>query len=757
MSSDYNKNKDPNRTREETQYENPVQSREFIIDYLDKLGRPASLRQLLEAFQLERDTEREGLRRRLLAMVRDGQLVSTRRDRFGLVSKMQLVRGRVQGHRDGYGFLIPDAGGDDIFLPAREMHAVFPDDIVLVRVLAGERRAEGVIVDILERHTETVVGRYYEEGSAAWVDPTDQAIAQDILVLPEMSGGAKPGQFVVVSIANQPTRTRQALGAVVEVLGDHMAAGMEVEVALRAHDLPFRWSEAVEAEVACLPSTVQASELEGRADWRVYDFVTIDGEDARDFDDAVYATTRRGGGFTLYVAIADVAHYVRLGSELDKEAERRGNSVYFPSRVIPMLPEGLSNELCSLKPNVDRLVLGCEMRIDKQGEIQSHRFCEAVIHSRARLTYTQVATALQTGETPTFDAQLLPHLRVLYAVFQVLLSAREVRGAIDFETQETKIQFDDHGKIERIVPSVRNDAHRLIEEAMLAANVSTAVWLLKAKIPALYRVHEGPPPQKLTALKEFLKGFSLRLTGGAEPEASDYARLLARISQRPEAHLLQTVMLRSLQQAVYQPDNVGHFGLAYHAYCHFTSPIRRYPDLLVHRAIKWLLHHTKCTGFVYDEKRMLQLGMHCSMTERRADRATRDALDWLKCEYMLDKVGQQFSGRIIEVTSFGLFVELDEVYVQGLLHITALRNDYYQYDLTQHRLLGERSGTVYQLGNAITVVVARVDLDNRKIDFELPDSGMTSKRSSKQSTKAGKKKNVQATKKRPQKKRNTKR
>ncbi len=710
--------KDPHLTREAGLYEHPVPSREFILQYLEEVARPVTFRHLLDAFDLQKPEKKEGLRRRLNAMERDGQCMSNRRGSYALVKKMDLVRGVVQGHRDGFGFLIPDDGNSDIFLPAREMRSVFSDDVVLVRITnPKDRRPEGSIVEVLEHNTHQIVGRYYEEEGIAFVDPDNKSISQDIVVPKDQQANAKHGQFVVIEITSQPTKRRHAMGRVIEVLGDHLTPGMEVQLAIRSYEIPFKWPDDVLREAKKFPAELLVTDKKDREDLRQLPFVTIDGEDAKDFDDAVFCEPVKTGGWNLYVAIADVSHYVRIDSALDSEARERGNSVYFPAKVIPMLPETLSNNLCSLKPNVDRLAITCRMRIDEEGHVRGHRFTESIIHSHARLTYSEVAAMLDGKQTK--HQKLLPHMKEFHRLYKKLQKQRVVRGAIEFETLETRIEFDKKGKIKRIVPSVRNVAHRMIEEAMLAANVSTAQWLEKENIPILYRIHEGPEEQKLLALRDFLKAFGLRLTGGNKPTSMDYAKLLTRVEKRPDAHLLQTVMLRSLRQAMYLPENVGHFGLSYEGYCHFTSPIRRYPDLLVHRALKHILHRRAVKKFHYDEKMMIELGEHCSMTERRADRATRDADDWLKCEFMLDKIGQEFNGRIVEVTGFGVFVELDQIYVQGLLHITSLQNDYYHHDPTHHLLRGKRSGKIYRLGDPIRVLVSKVDLDQRKIDFEL--------------------------------------
>lgn len=709
--------KDPYQEREAHLYEHPIASREFIIQYLKEINRPVSFKHIAQAFNLKRTKEREGLNRRLIAMERDGQLISNRRGNYALVKEMELVRGRVQAHRDGFGFLIPDDGSSDIFLPGREMRTVFTDDIVLVRISnPQERKREGAIAEVLERNTHQVVGRYVEEGGLAFIDPDNQLITQDILIPPGKENKAKLGQFVVAEIIVQPSRRRQPMGRVIEILGDRLTPGMEVELAIRAYEIPHRWPAEVLCESRGVPVEVSDHDKHGRKDLRHLPFVTIDGEDAKDFDDAVYCKPN-ADGWELYVAIADVSHYVKIESALEKEARLRGNSVYFQAKVIPMLPEVLSNSLCSLEPQKDRLSIVCEMHVTRQGQVSYYQFYEAIIHSHTRLTYNQVVAMLR-GEL-TKHQEILPDIKNLYKLYQKLSKRRITRGAIEFDTTETRIEFDQKGKIKRILPVTRNEAHRIIEECMLLANVTASHFLQTKGIPTLYRVHEGPDEQKLHDLKQFLRGFGLRLTGGDRPTPMDYNKLLLRIKKRPDARLLQMVMLRSLRQAIYTPENAGHFGLSYEHYCHFTSPIRRYPDLIVHRGIRYMLQQKSSKKFYYEEQTLMSLGEHCSMTERRADRATRDAVDWLKCEYMLDKVGQTFDGYIVDVTGFGIFVELDKIYIEGLVHITALNNDYYHYDHVHHLLRGKRGGRVYRLGDSIRVVVARVDLDSRKIDFVL--------------------------------------
>ncbi len=724
---------DPYAEREAQKYENPIPSREFIMALLEKRGKLMTRDQIAEALGLESEEQLEALRRRLRAMERDGQVIRNRKGGYGLVSKMDLICGRVVGHPDGFGFLVPDDGGEDLFLSAREMRSVFHGDRVMARVAGIDRRGrrEGNIVEVLERNTHTVVGRYFVEGGVGFVVPDNKHLAQDILVAKGEEMGAKNGQIVTVEIIEQPTKRTRPLGRIVEVLGEHMAPGMEIEIAIRSHDLPRGWPPQVEREVAVFDEEVPEEAKRGREDLRNLPLVTIDGEDARDFDDAVFCRPH-GKGWKLLVAIADVSSYVTPGMALDDEARERGTSVYFPERVIPMLPEVLSNGLCSLNPHVDRLCMVCELSFDAEGEVTDYRFFEGVMRSHARLTYTEVAAMLVDGDEAVRSrySELVPHLEQLHALFHALRKQRERRGAMDFITTETRIVFGPERKIEQIVPLERNEAHMLIEECMVAANVAAADFLLKHRIPALFRVHEGPAAEKLEALREFLRELGLQLRGGDKPKAKHFAELLEQIKDRPDAHLIQTVLLRSMRQAIYTPDNEGHFGLAFDAYTHFTSPIRRYPDLMVHRAIRHLLAGRKVREWSWSHEEMVLLGDHCSMTERRADEATRDAVDWLKCEYMMDRVGDVCDGVISAVTGFGLFVELEQVYVEGLVHITALGNDYFHFDPAKHRLTGEHTRKSYRLGDRIRVRVVRVDLDERKIDFELaePESAEKSKK-----------------------------
>ena len=733
---------DPHAAREAAKYDNPLPSREFIMSVLQEHGSPMTLKQLINHFDIQDDDSREGLGFRLRAMERDGQVIRNRRNGYGLVSKMDLVPGRIQAHPDGFGFLIPDDNTDDIYLPPRQMRSLLHGDRAVVRKTGVDRRGrtEGALVEVLERHNQTLVGRLVYEHGLAFVIPSNKRIHQDIAIPPDYTQNANNGQIVLAEIVEQPNRSSQPLGRVVEVLGDHMAPGMEIDIAVRCHEIPVEWPQAVLDEAATFKSTVPPASKRNRLDLRELPLVTIDGEDAKDFDDAVYCH-RDGRGWRLYVAIADVSHYVKPKSAMDGEATLRGNSVYFPGRVIPMLPEVLSNGLCSLNPHVDRLCMVCEMYVTPSGKVKDYTFHEGVMHSHARLTYNQVHAMLE-GDPPLRKKyeELYSHIEELYKLYKALRLQRERRGAIDFETTETRIVFGDNKKIQAVVPVERFVSHKMIEEYMVAANVAAAEYLLENEIAALYRVHDGPNDEKLENLRAFLKELGLTLGGRNDPKPKHYAKLLGEVRDRPDAQLIQTVLLRSLSQATYCPDNIGHFGLAYSAYTHFTSPIRRYPDLLVHRALRHLIRKSR-RKFPYSHDNMISLGETCSTTERRADEATRDVVDWLKCEYMQDKVGEEYEGMITSVTSFGVFVQLDDIYVEGLIHVTSLQNDYYHFDAVKHRLVGERSKKVYRLSDRVRIRVLRVNLDEKKIDFELAESEDTQEnRQQEKRKKSGKKK-----------------
>ena len=742
---------DPHAQREAEKYEQPIPSREFIMEFLENSEGPLNRNQLTKALELKDYQQVEALRRRLKAMERDGQLMVTRKGAYGLVDKMDLIRGRIQAHRDGYGFLVPNDGGEDLYLNSRQMNTVFDGDEALCRSAGFDHRGkrEGVIVEVIHRNTQQLVGRLYDENGVVFVTPDNARINHDIMIPRDEVGDAVVEQYVMVEITGQPGWRSPPTGRVVEVLGDHMAPGMEIDVAIRAHNIPHVWPEAVEREAMALSSEPLEEDKLHRVDLRKMPFVTIDGEDARDFDDAVYCESKIMGGWRLWVAIADVSHYVGVGSALDAEAILRGNSVYFPEKVVPMLPEALSNGLCSLKPEVDRLCMVCEMTISKAGKISGYKFYEGLMHSHARLTYTQVGAMLdpEHDERKALRKQYKPVIKdieQLHKLYKALRVARNKRGAIDFETTETRIVFGSNRKIDNIIPVVRNDAHKIIEECMLAANVAAAKFLEKHELPALFRVHEGPTEERLENLRKFLGELGLDLPGGAKPTPEDYQTLLAQLGDRADAPIIQTMMLRSLRQAVYQPENLGHFGLNYDAYGHFTSPIRRYPDLLVHRAIRHIVrseiaskHVVRVAGsdvlpkksiYPYDLTNMLAFGEQCSMSERRADEATREVVAWLKCEYLQDRVGDTFEGVVSAVTGFGLFVELVDVYVEGLVHVSSLASDYYHFDQVKQRLMGERTGTSFQLGDSVKVMVARVSLEDKKIDLELIEGSSRAKR-----------------------------
>lgn len=730
---------DPNYQAEAEKYENPIPSREFILAVIRQFNAPISKEELLQALQIRDEERQESMRRRLRAMENDGQLVFTKRKRYALPEKLDLLKGTVIGHRDGYGFLQIDGQKEDWFIPNNQMQRVMHGDFVLAQPNGVDRRGrkEVRIVRVLESRKKQIVGRFFLEAGIGYVVPDDSRISRDILIPNENRMGARMGQVVVVELQPRTASLSQPLGVITEILGENMAKGMETEIAIRNYDIPHIWPNAVEKQIKKFTEEVPQEAKAGRADLRELPLVTIDGEDARDFDDAVYCEKKADGGWTLWVAIADVSYYVRLRSALDTEAHNRGNSVYFPNRVVPMLPEILSNGLCSLNPQVDRLCMVCEINLSAQGKIKDYRFYEAVMNSHARLTYTKVARILEGDEELCERyASLVPHLHDLHNLYQALVNARRERGAIDFETIESKFVFNAMGRIESIEPVVRNDAHKIIEECMILANIAAADFMERHQEPALFRIHATPSEEKLTAFRSFLSECGLSLRGGVKPSTADYAELLEQVRERPDHELIQTMLLRSLSQAVYDPDNIGHFGLALDEYAHFTSPIRRYPDLTLHRSIKYLLAKqqgskrktTENGGYHYTTDDMDLLGEHCSMTERRADDATRDVADWLKCEYMQDHVGSEFDGIISSVTGFGFFVRLNDLFIDGLVHISTLDNDYYRFDAAGQRLIGENSGMLYRIGDTVKIRVEAVSLEQRQVDFALVSSERTPRR-----------------------------
>lgn len=716
--------RDPFAARESAKYDQPIVSREFLLDLIKQHKMPVSQKHVAATLNYTDSNRLEALHRRLTAMVRDGQIFQNRRGGYISFDHMDLEKGCVQAHADGFGFLIPESDGKDIFLAERQMRRLMHGDKAAVKIThfdTRRKRSEGALITVLERAHETVIGRYQRESGIDFMVPDDKRLPRDILINRDVGHTAKPGDIVVVRITKYPKQHTQAVGIIETVLGQADTPGIAVTIAINKYAIPHQWHKATLHETETLQQTIKANDLENRQDLRHLPFVTIDGADARDFDDAVYCEATNDGSYRLYVAIADVAHYVHPDSALDREAAHRGTSVYFPGEVIPMLPEVLSNDLCSLKPNVDRLCLVCCMTINLQGDIKNYTFSDAVIHSQARLIYDEVAAALDT-ENPAglvTNQAVKQNLENLQQVYQALSKARKKRHALEFDTQEIAFNYNAQHQIESIVPIKRNIAHMIIEACMIAANVCAAKLLKQNKIPTLYRTHAGPHADKLPNLNEFLVSFGIKLPN-LKPTPKDYAEMLEQARARPEFDMIQTVMIRSLLQANYSPDGkIGHFGLALQDYAHFTSPIRRYPDLLVHRAIKYWIKKGDRESYNYNLTTMTALGDSCSQHERRADEATRDVTDWLKCEFLQKRIGQQYNGIITGVTSFGLFVQIDDLLISGLVHVTSLPRDYYHFDPVHQRLIGELTNRCYQLGNRLTIKVIRVDKEARKIDFDL--------------------------------------
>jgi ribonuclease R len=718
--------KDPKIKTEQRKYEHPIASREAIVAHMTALGEPASFKRLAKELVGDNKRDKDALKARLGAMVRDGQIVVDKRNVYAIATKLELYSGTVSAHPDGFGFLICEDERDDIFLSHRQLRAVFHGDKALVRIRGRDRRGrdEGEIVEVLVRNTKELVGRVCIENNVPLIESLNRRIDHEILI-ENAPTDLMDGQIIVAKVTQQPSLHGLATAEVLDILGEHLTPDMEVEIALRNNDVPIEFDDEVIAAVDALPFEVTPDQKKQRADLRELDFVTIDGEDARDFDDAVYCETRKGGGYRLYVAIADVANYVTPGSALDQCAYDRGTSVYFPQYVVPMLPEKLSNGLCSLNPEADRLVMVCEMNISAGGRISSYQFYEGVIHSQERLTYTTVGNWIDQGEFPRHTASLSALLKLA----RMLSQKRQERGALDFDTTEVSFQFDEEGRVADVQPVTRNFAHRLIEECMLCANVSAARFISKADATGLFRVHEPPEHDRVEVLKEFLKGFGIELGGNS---SLDYQEAVNQLRGKKNGHVLQVALLRSMQQAVYQPENKGHFGLSFSHYAHFTSPIRRYPDLLVHRLIKSVIHSkaetnevvrygrpNKTSHYPYDAETVLAQGEHLSFAERRADDAVYEVLQWIKCDYVSEHVGDDFEGVVASVTKFGMFVELTQLFVEGLIHVSTLSGDYYHFEIADQCLVGERTGQVFGPGDMVTVQVARVDVDERKIDLEL--------------------------------------
>ena len=699
-------------------YRHPIPSRSELLEVLQDAGKPLKADQVLSTLGLKGQRMRTLLVERLYKMVRAGQIIENRRGEFCLTAKLDLVIGVVSGHRDGYGFVIRDDAGDDIYLSARQMRSLFDSDRVAVKITGTDRRGkpEGALVEVLQRGEREVAGQFIRERGIGLVIPNNARISHRILIAKGEAGAAKPGQIVVARILDYPTQIELATGRIVRIIGDPAQKGIATDIAIHSHSIPTLWPKAVREEIRDLGNTVPAAARKGRTDFRDLDLVTIDGADARDFDDAVYCE-RVGNGWRLLVAIADVAHYVPLGSALDQEATLRGTSVYFPDRVVPMLPEVLSNGLCSINPKVDRLCLVCDMRITADGKISRAQFAEGVMRSSARLTYSQVSEFL-TGESPgAVPKPLHKAVRELHSLYAAFAKARQRRGAIELDLPQTRFVLGSQGEIVSIETVARNDAHRLIEECMIAANVQAAKFLRRHRIPGLYRVHAKPDPDRFDELRRYLLTLGLKVPHPDHIEPKAFTALLKQISGRPDSAAISMAMLRSLKHAEYTPKNIGHFGLSLDAYAHFTSPIRRYPDLLVHRAIRHIVRSGKPGRFNYDAPAMERLGAITSAHERRAEEATRDVEAALKCEYMQSRVGEEFDGVITGVTNFGLFVQLNELQIDGLVHVTSLANDYYHFEAGSLHLVGERTGRIYRLGDAMRVQVQRVDAKTRKIDF----------------------------------------
>ena len=701
-----------------------------VLAFMQASGKLMKAEEIADQLAFKSAEGIEAVRSLLDELVGEGKLLMNRRGGYGLAEKMDLIAGSIIANSEGFGFLKPDESGQvDIYLPPYQMKQVLHGDRALVSVVGRDKkdRPEGAIVSILSRRSPRIVGRFLEEAGFGVVAPDDRRITQDLLIPHGSAGGAKPGDVVVAEIVEPPSAHRQPVARIVRVLGAEVGTGFAVDMAIESHGIPHEWPASVVAEAKKIPDKVKPAQRKDREDLRELPLVTIDGEDARDFDDAVWCEPTRGGGYKLLVAIADVATYVQPGAALDAQAQERGTSVYFPNRVVPMLPESLSNGICSLKPEVERLALVCEMRIDAQGETTKSRFFSAVMRSAARLTYNQVWEAIGENQPMMRErlAKVLPQLENLYSLYKILAKRRGERGALDFEGQEVKFSFDENGAIDAVKPYERNDAHKLIEECMIAANVATAKFLKKSKIPTLYRVHPRPPLMKYDELVDFMASVGISLPANEDLVPADLMRVLQQARLRPDGALIEAVVLRSQSLAVYSADCDGHFGLALSTYGHFTSPIRRYPDLLVHRAIYHALAGGKPTNHTYTAANMVELGRHCSMTERRADEATRDVADRLKCAYMERHIGDEFEGVITGVASFGLFVEIANTKITGMVHVTQLPNDYYHFDQRSRRLVGERLRTSFQLADKVRVKVIRVDPLERRIDFRLAGDAET--------------------------------
>ncbi len=713
-----------NESKKSKSYKHPIPKRGKILAFLRDAGRPLTLDALFGEYGLKAPEKKKLLVEKLRNMVRAGQIIENRRGEFCLIERLNLVTGTVSGHRDGFGFVARDDGTEDVYLSAREMRALFDGDRVAIKVVGNDRRGrpEGKLVEVLQRGVREIAGQFIRERGIGVVIPDNPRLSHRVLIAKGAAGNAKHGQIVVARILDYPTHVEQATGEIIEVMGHPDDKGIATDIAIQSHGIPTDWPREVTEQAEAFGSEVPKKGLHERVDLRDTHLLTIDGADARDFDDAVFCEPA-GDGFRLLVAIADVAHYVEQSTPLDEQAVRRGTSVYFPDRVVPMLPEALSNGLCSLNPNVDRLCMVCEMRVEPDGKVAHAKFYEAVMQSFARLTYTQVSNFLDGEKQEEVRSELHQDLQNLRLVFRAFATNRRKRGAVELDIPQTRIEIGKDGSVQSIKAVQRNDAHRLIEECMIAANVQAAKFILKHRIPGLFRVHAKPDPDRFDDLRQYLVSLGLKVPHSDHVKPRDFSKMIEQVSDRPDAAAISMAMLRSMSHAEYTPKNIGHFGLALDAYAHFTSPIRRYPDLLVHRAIRHILRGGKAGNYGYKSDKMEQLGTICSAHERRAEEATREVEAWLKCEYMEDKVGEQFSGVITGVTSFGAFVQITSLQIDGLVHVSSLANDYYQFDAGSQSLVGEKTGKRYQLGESLEVVVAKVDLETKRIDFHLVDDG----------------------------------
>ena len=718
-----NRAKSTGKKKDKKPYKHPIPNPAQLLDFLTDVGKPVKADPILKAFDLKGQRMRSQLLDRLQGMVRAGQILENRRGEYCLTAKLNLVTGVVSGHRDGFGFVVRDDGDpDDVFLSAREMRSLFDGDRVAIRIKGLDRRgrAEGELVEVLDRGTREIAGQFVRERGIGLVIPDNSKLSHRVLIPKGEAANARHGDMVVAEILDFPTQVEQATGRITTVIGKPGDKGIATDIAIHSHAIPYQWPASVKKEVAAFGNKVTSASHDGRTELRDVDLITIDGADARDFDDAVYCK-KTSDGWRLLVAIADVAHYVPVGSALDKEAIIRGTSVYFPDRVVPMLPEVLSNGLCSLNPKVDRLCMVCDMRVNHDGKVTRAKFFEGVMKSKARLTYSQVGDFLTGASQTSVPKDLQESVSELQNLYKAFAKARARRGAIEIDLPQTKFKLNKDGEIDRIEIVPRNDAHRLIEECMIAANVEAAKFLKKHRIPGLYRVHPKPDPDRFNDLRMYLVSLGLKVAHPDHVEPRHFTQIIKQVKDRPDSAAITMAMLRSLTHAEYSPANIGHFGLALESYAHFTSPIRRYPDLLVHRAIRHIIRGGKPGKYDYGPKEMERLGAITSAHEKRAEEATRDVEAWLKCQYMEGHLGEEFDGVITGVTNFGVFVQITELMTDGLVHVTSLANDYYKYDAGSQRLVGERSGHSYSLGAEMRVRVHKVDMETRKIDFRPVD------------------------------------